>query len=100
MPSQSAIFGAPMRVWRSDETSVAAEIPTLVTSYFPASSRMTSEIVEVKALPPLLGVSRRVLSKISPAKFTTPPRTLVPPISTPILSKKLSFNLLLQLVQG
>ena len=72
-------------VLRSDETNPAAETPTesMVNSLI--NSLATSAIAWVSAAPPSRGVSRRAVLTTVPNSSTTPPRTFVPPTSTPIV---------------
>ena len=79
------MFGVASIVFRSDETNPAAETPTDETWYFSKSSFATSAIVCVNALPPWRGVSFLAVVKTFPVSSTTPPRTLVPPTSIPIV---------------
>ena len=72
-------------VLRSDETHPVAETPTESTGCFAFNSLATSAIAAVSAAPPALGVSRRAVSITFPDSSTTPPKTLVPPTSTPIV---------------
>ena len=98
-PFQSAIFGVASMVFRSDDTNPAADTPTETTSNFSINSFAVSAIVRVKATPPWRGVSFRAVARIFPFSSTTPPRTLVPPTSIPIVLpiKDLCFEVWLQL---
>ena len=79
------MFGVANIVCRSDETNPAAEIPRLVAGYRDNSSLATPMMVLVRELPPAFGVSSRWVANMVPCASTTPPKTLVPPMSIPML---------------
>src|SRR5204863_118104 len=72
----------------------AAPIPTASTGYAAASSWITSTIIRWTCETSSAGVSRRALARTLPSASTTPPATLVPPTSTPIVSDTGSLPLL------
>ena len=84
-PFHPAIFGVASIVCRSDETNPAAETPIDWTEYSAINSLATSAIAWFSNAPPSRGVSRRALLSTLPDSSTTPPRTFVPPTSTPIV---------------
>ena len=80
---QLAMFPAAITVLRSDETIPAVLTPIPEISWDFCNSLTTSIITFIKSWPPDFGVSFRKLPKIFPLVSTTPPKTLVPPISMP-----------------
>jgi len=49
-------------------------------------------MVAISSFPPEAGVARRAESIIFPVESTTPPKTLVPPISMPIVKAELGIS--------
>ena len=84
-PFHAAMFGVANMVLRSEETKPAADKPMLSTANSSRSSLATSAMVSIKCVPPSRGVSLLALLRTFPFSSTTPPRTLVPPISIPIV---------------
>ena len=100
-PFHPAMFGVAKIVFRSDEINPAADTPIASLSNSRPNSFATSAIAWVRARPPSRGVSRRAVARISPVVLTTPPRTLVPPTSMPMVleATKLSFYMFFELLQ-
>ena len=84
-PFHPAMLGVASIVLRSDETNPAAETPTESIVNCAINSCATSAIAWVSAGPPSRGVSRLAVLTTDPNSSTTPPRTFVPPTSTPIV---------------
>ncbi len=84
--SRQARFGAKSTVERLESIQPAAPMPTAWMSW-PAASSATSSMMTSRVLPTSsAGVSRRACTRTVPVSSTTPPATLVPPTSTPMVS--------------